>query len=386
MRMGPHVMLPPIPGSLAHDIYATWVTTVRPPVVKFCRQGFDPGLMDWTRELGTKIVGRWVEGEIDNPGGVLNELLQFANHLDYVEFANEESQGKDDPREWDRLMGKCLDFMQELDKRNRAAGRSGPKAVIANTSVGQPEVERWARESTLECARYADANGHRWGIHEYYKPEPWAMVVGGEAAWNGAAPATGWLMLRVTQAVAIMRQHGIGFRFIVTESGRDNIPGQPGPGGGFRDIPGEPFAERMAQYGRHLSALPCDGWVDYGFNAWDGWKQFDLTEDPAMAEEVIQTQSRLPRGGDNTGGSPMPTLNDALFAEAAARQRIRLNPTAAIQRAIMREGYVPTSDEFDVDHGGTGYVAQRAERLDSGEVRVFYCAKGAWADVRQAVK
>lgn len=82
----------------------------------------------------------------------------------------------------------------------------------------------------------------------------------------------------------------------------------------------------------------------------------------------------------------MPTLNDALFTEAAARQRIRLNPTAAIQRAIMREGYVPTSDEFDVTHNGTGYVAQRAERLDSGEVRVFYCAKGAWGDVRQAVK
>jgi hypothetical protein len=47
-------------------------------------------------------------------------------------------------------------------------------------------------------------------------------------------------MLRVVQAVMLMRQRGIAFRFIITESGRDNVPGQPGDGAGFRDEPVTP--------------------------------------------------------------------------------------------------------------------------------------------------
>lgn len=306
MRLAPHVMLPLTPGTPARAIYERWITTVHPPVVKFLRQAFDPSLMGWTRQLGTKVVGRWVEGDINEPGRTLNELLQFAPYLDYVEYANEESQGRDNQREWDRLMGGCLDFMRDLDKRNAAAGRTGPKACIANLSVGQPEIERWSRPSTLEVARYAAANGHVWGIHEYYKQNPWAGLLHGhspgtpdeKALWDGpAGEPRGWLMLRVVRALDAMKAAGVeGFRFIVTESGRDNIPGQPGEGGGFRDVmPGEPYAEYLQQYGRHLSALPaCVGWVDFGYNAWEGWKQFDLSLEPAEAERVMVLQQALP--------------------------------------------------------------------------------------------
>lgn len=385
MRCGPHVMASLTPGTPARAIYERWVTTVRPPVVKWCRQSFDSQLMAWTRAQGCKNVGRWVEGDVDEPGRTLNELLQFAGVLDFVEFANEEEQGKDNPREWDRLMDGCLAFMQDLDKRNRAAGRTGPKACIANTSVGQPEIERWTRTSTMEVARYAAANGHVWGVHSYYKPEPWAMVEGGKAAWDGTPPAVGWLMLREVQAVKIMRAAGIAFRFIVTESGRDNIPGQPGPGGGFRDVPSEPFAEYMRQYGRHLSALPeCVGWVDFGFNAWEGWKQFDLTLDPAMADKVIAAMTTLPRGG-GTGGT-VTTVETAALEAARARQAIQLNPAALLQKFIAGAGYWPTSGEFDFAVAGEAFIGQRAEHPTTGDVRVYYAPKPAYTPVKYVTR
>lgn len=382
MRCGPHVMLPLLAGTTAHSIYVDWINRALPPVAKFCRQGFDPALMSWTRSKGTNAVGRWVEGDTNNPDGVLNELLQFAPYLDFVEFGNEERQGKDNPREWDRFMGDCLDFMQSLDRRNRAAGRFGPKACIANTSVGQPELERWTRPATLDAARYAAKNGHVWGHHEYYKPEPWAMIEGGEAAWNGRPPAAGWLLLRVSQVARIMRENGIvGYRFIITESGRDNIPGQPGPGGGFRDVPGEPYAERMAQYGRHLSAMPeCIGWVDYGFNAWDGWKQFDLTEDPAMAERFISAQRGLPTGNNQNGGNVNAQDQAAVKLAGDRSQRMKLNPNAALQKSALADGFVPTGEEYEVA-GVASYVAQRMEHPRTGEVRYYWATKGDWSHV-----
>jgi len=295
-----------VPGSRAYELFKLWILRVRPPVVKWCRQSFDPELMAWTRAQGCKNVGRWVEGDWREPGRTLDELLQFADYLDFVEFGNEEEQGKDNPREWARFCGKGLEFARDLDERNRRAGRQGPKACIANTSVGQPEIARWEMPECLDLARYMDVNGHVWGVHEYYKPVPWAMIEGDKAAWDGTPPARGWLMLRVVQAIEVMRRHGIKFRFIVTESGRDNIPGQPGEGGGFRDVPGEPFAERMGQYGRHLSAIPeCVGWVDFGFNAWAGWTQFDLTLDEAMLLAVLAVLERLP-GASSPGGTPPP--------------------------------------------------------------------------------
>lgn len=326
MRMGPHVMNPLLPGTEAYNLYREWVLAVRPPVVKFCRQGADPELMAWTRAQGSKVVLRWVDYSIRSSAAengrtadrVLAECLPFAHCIDYIEFANEEYQGKESAADSDTLFDACLDFMQKLDGANRAAGRSGPKACIGNFSVGQPELARWTTEAALDCLRYADANDHAVGIHEYFKPFPWAMIEGGKAAWDGPPPAVGWLLLRCVQAVRLLRGAGVRIRFIITESGRDNVPGQPGEGGGFRDAPGEPYAEWMAEYGRHLSAIPeCIGWVDFGFNAWEGWKQFDLTLDQAMCRRVIATQVTLPRGGSTSpGGNPVSDrLSEMLAAE-----------------------------------------------------------------------
>lgn len=404
MRMAPHVMLALTAGSPQRAMYERWITVARPPLVKVCRQSCDNDLLAWTRAQGSRTLARYVDVALVSSGAengrlarkVIGELTPYFANLDYIEFANEELQGKDDPKQWDILMEACLDFMIQLDAANKAAGRKGPKACIANTSVGQPELERWSRASTLETARYAAANSHVWGAHEYYKPDPWAMVDGGKAAWDGPAPAQGWLMLRVTKVRDIMRANGIdGYRFIITESGRDNVPGQPGQGGGFRDVmPGHPYAEFMAEYGRHLSAIiECIGWVDFGYNAWEGWSQFDLTLEPEEHERMVQAMAKLPRGAPSPPTpQPQPTppetppvnnVEAIIWAEVDKAHKLRglpYTPSHALVAAakIPAGVMLPTTDEITVTSAGGRYIAQRFQRSDTGAVIVLYCRDGVW--------
>lgn len=84
--------------------------------------------------------------------------------------------------------------------------------------------------------------------------------------------------------------------------------------------------------------------------------------------------------GLNATGST--SLKDALIAEATRRQVIQMNPAAALQQAIFGHGLVPNSPEFELEHNGQVYVAQRAERLDTGAVRIYYVRRGDWGTVQ----
>lgn len=66
--------------------------------------------------------------------------------------------------------------------------------------------------------------------------------------------------------------------------------------------------------------------------------------------------------------APTGTFKQRLIAEAARRQVIQFNPDAALQKRIFPDGFVPNSDEFELE----GNIAQRAESLRTGEVRVYY--------------
>jgi soluble lytic murein transglycosylase-like protein len=74
-------------------------------------------------------------------------------------------------------------------------------------------------------------------------------------------------------------------------------------------------------------------------------------------------------------------LEALLLHEAEQRVAIQFNPQAA-QRVIFAQGFVPNSPEFEVAEGEATYVAQRAERLSDGVVRVFYVKMGDWGNVR----
>ena len=76
---------------------------------------------------------------------------------------------------------------------------------------------------------------------------------------------------------------------------------------------------------------------------------------------------------------PSP-LTELLLAAGERLQTLRLNPDAALQKAILADGFVPTSGEFEVPHDKTIYHAQRAERLD-GAVRVYFAPRDRWSDV-----
>ncbi|MFN8475674.1 MAG: CAP domain-containing protein [Anaerolineae bacterium] len=81
-----------------------------------------------------------------------------------------------------------------------------------------------------------------------------------------------------------------------------------------------------------------------------------------------------------TGGG----LGDALLAQCEAKQVMQFNPSAALQRRIFADGFVPNSGEFSLEVGGQTYVGQRAEHLGSGAVRVYYVPAGDWRHVQQA--
>jgi hypothetical protein len=82
-------------------------------------------------------------------------------------------------------------------------------------------------------------------------------------------------------------------------------------------------------------------------------------------------------GGQTTtapGQGAIPdALCDALLAAGKSNQVIRLNPNATLQRRILRDGFVPTSNEFDVVFGGKKKIAQRADDPKTGAMRVYYC-------------
>jgi hypothetical protein len=78
----------------------------------------------------------------------------------------------------------------------------------------------------------------------------------------------------------------------------------------------------------------------------------------------------------------IPPAATLLLSEANKRVAVSLNPSAAIQKVIFAQGFVPNSAEFTLTHDGVDWVCQRAERLSDGTVRVFYVKKGDWGNVK----
>jgi hypothetical protein len=80
------------------------------------------------------------------------------------------------------------------------------------------------------------------------------------------------------------------------------------------------------------------------------------------------------------------TLPEALLWGGEQALVMELNPAAAIQKVIFADGFVPNSPEFDITYLGGEYIAQRAESLETGEVRVYYVMRDVWDQVRYVVR
>ena len=75
---------------------------------------------------------------------------------------------------------------------------------------------------------------------------------------------------------------------------------------------------------------------------------------------------------------PGSRLAELMLAAGAKVQAIQLNPTVAPQRAILEDGFVPTSGEHELTHSEKTYHLQRAERFWDGSVRIYFVVRGHW--------
>ena len=81
--------------------------------------------------------------------------------------------------------------------------------------------------------------------------------------------------------------------------------------------------------------------------------------------------------------APAPSDGLASYLRALGQQAqlIQFNPAAALQRRIFADGFVPNSPEFAAHYEARDYVAQRAERLDDGTVRIYYVRVDDWSTI-----
>ncbi len=77
-----------------------------------------------------------------------------------------------------------------------------------------------------------------------------------------------------------------------------------------------------------------------------------------------------------------PLLDNTLREAAKTVPFVRINRQAALFASILRDGFIPTSNEFETTFSGAQYIVQRAENAASGEVRLYYVLRGHWAPVR----
>ncbi len=80
-------------------------------------------------------------------------------------------------------------------------------------------------------------------------------------------------------------------------------------------------------------------------------------------------------------GAARNAREEGVLAAGEAAQVIQFNPAAALQRRMFADGFVPNSSEFVQVVDGVRYIGQRGERLDSGEVRVYFVRDGDFANV-----
>lgn len=106
----------------------------------------------------------------------------------------------------------------------------------------------------------------------------------------------------------------------------------------------------------HLGMRPVDG-LGLPKNPNNGDKGFEDPEPIVNALNAAEESS---------------ALRDALLQKGESSQVIAFNTQAALQKQIFADAFCPNSAEFNIAFGGSTYVAQRAENLNSGKVRVYY--------------
>ncbi len=284
------------------------------------------------------------------------------------------------------IMHKYDDFQVAFGQKIKAAGL---EPVGMNFGTGNMLAHHFLNyfPGTLESYTYL-------GFHEYDWPDMWRLHEENIREKNEGGM---WLTLRYRRVMPeVRRAYGNKHVAIITECGMTQ-----GVMTGHDDI-GWLAEPRVSEdrYWQSLmwynSELMKDDYVKAGLlyvvgeaGGWPKWASFEHLGGIINRLEAFQnTATPPPPPPTPTPPPPTPTpsptpaaLQEALLAEANRRQAIQFNPNASLQKRIFADGFVPNSPEFEMSFGGVAYVAQRAENLASGEVRVYYVRSGDWNNV-----
>ena len=105
---------------------------------------------------------------------------------------------------------------------------------------------------------------------------------------------------------------------------------------------------------------------NYGNTPWLGWYKDEPKPAPLISEEQL----------------PHESFEEMAWQLAEDAHCVDVNPQAALLKAMLADGYIPTSNEFMFDWEGVAYVGQRAER-GRGPLapRVYFVQVGRWDQV-----
>jgi hypothetical protein len=234
------------------------------------------------------------------------------------------------------------------------------------------------------------------GFHEYDWPDLWRLH---EQNIHEKNEGGMWLALRYRRVMGPVRQvYGDRHRVIITECGMtQGVQGgsDVGPWHESHPISEQRYWDSLMWYNDELLT---DDYVMaaclFVVGAVPPWQSFEhlggiinrLERLQAGNPPPVATRPRLPTSPPARPPvqppvqPPAPPGDDAfqrlLLEEGLRQQAIQLNPQAALQRRLLADGFVPTSNEFSWEFDGRQYIAQQAEKLGSGERRVYYALVG----------
>lgn len=303
------------------------------------------------------------------------------------------------------------DFQVAFANRLRSGGPFEPIAM--NFATGNLLADDFLNHfpGTMETYTYL-------GFHEYDWPDMWRVHWQNIQEKNEGGM---WLTLRYRRVMREVRKvYGNKHKVIMTEMGMtQGVQGgeDVGPWHESHPISEQRYWDSLMWYNYELMRDPYVlGALLFVVGAVTPWHSFEHLGGIMNRLEAFQASGKpayLPAGAPppadadpTVGGTPAPTpppvptpdpgtvpivnppapsLGTALKQLAAEKQVIQFNPNAALQKVIFADGFVPNSGEFELVHGGTKHIAQRAEHLGTGEVRVYYVVFGDWGNVQHVV-
>lgn len=277
------------------------------------------------------------------------------------------------------------DLMRKYDEFQVAFGqtikRAGLEPVGMNFATGNMLGPHFLNyfPGTLETYTYL-------GFHEYDWPTMWRLH---EENIREKKEGGMWLTLRYRRIMGdVRRVYGNRHSAIITECGMtQGVVG--GDDVGWRAAPAVAESDYWQSLLWYNSEIMKDAYVKSALlfvvgaiAPWHSFENLGGIIDRLEAYQSSAPPTPTPPPPTPTPEPPQPaTLQEALLAEAARRQVIQFNPAASLQQRIFADGFVPNSPEFEVEHNQVGYVAQRAEHLGTGEVRIYFVRKGDWGNV-----